>query len=209
MTIDPSNVGGSPLVTRVKNIILQPKAEWERIETETADMRSLYVGYVVPLAAIAAVCATIGLLLFSWGMGGFFIRLNPLQAVISGLFQFVMAVACVYAMGFIINILAPSFGAQQNELQAHKVAVYGSTAGLLAGVFSIHPLLAILGLVGLYSFVLLWFGLERLMKAPEDKRVIYYAAVIGIAIVAGFVISLVLGVVRASMLGTVGGMPPF
>ena len=47
------------------------------------------------------------------------------------------------------------------------------------------------------------------MKAPEDKGVIYYAATIGLTIVVGFVISMVLGILRTPLLGTVGGMPPF
>lgn len=205
MTIDPANVGGSSLITRIKNIILHPKAEWERIDTEAADVRSLYVGYAAPLAAVSAVCMTLGLLLFPWGFGGFVIRLNPLQAVISGVFQFVLSMACIYVMGLIINALAPNFGSQQNQTQAHKVSVYAATAGLLAGVFSIHPMLGILGLVGLYSFVLLWFGLPKLMKTPEDKKVVYYASVIGLTIVAGVVISFVTTAIRAPLLAMVSG----
>ncbi|HVK81859.1 MAG TPA: YIP1 family protein, partial [Verrucomicrobiae bacterium] len=60
MTIDPTNAGANGLVDRAKNILLTPKAEWEKISAEPFDLQKLYVGYVVPLAALAAICAFIG-----------------------------------------------------------------------------------------------------------------------------------------------------
>ena len=59
------------------------------------------------------------------------------------------------------------------------MAAYSFTAAWLAGIFNIVPQLAILGLVGLYSFYLLYLGLPRLMKSPEDQSIGY----IGVTIV--------------------------
>jgi hypothetical protein len=96
--------------------------------------------------------------------------------------------------------------------QAHKLAAYGSTAGFLAGVFTIFPPLSILGLVGLYSLYLLYVGLPKLMKTPEDKRVGYFVTILLVAIVCWIVIGMVMGSVRAAMGGiatppgfTIGG----
>jgi hypothetical protein len=41
------------LVDRIKNILLSPRTEWPKIAGETATVQSLYVGYILVLAAIA------------------------------------------------------------------------------------------------------------------------------------------------------------
>ena len=43
------------LVDRIKNILLSPRTEWPKIAGETATVQSLYVGYILILAAIALV----------------------------------------------------------------------------------------------------------------------------------------------------------
>ena len=47
------------LVSRVKNILLTPKSEWARMDGERATTASIYVPYVLLLAAIGPVAALI------------------------------------------------------------------------------------------------------------------------------------------------------
>ena len=201
MTTDPTNAGTPSLIDRAKNILLQPRAEWDRIAGEPANLGKLYMGYLMPLAALAAICMVIGLTVFGVGALGVTLRFSPVQAVISGVFQFVMAFVGAYVMALIINALASNFGSTPDQGQAHKLAVYTYTPGLLAGVFAIYPALGILGILGLYSFVLLYLGLPRLMKTPEDKRVGYFATILIVAIIVFFVIGMVSGVVRTAFGG--------
>ena len=49
------------LQSRVMNILTKPKEEWPVIANETTDVPSLYKEYIVPLAAIPAVCGFIGM----------------------------------------------------------------------------------------------------------------------------------------------------
>lgn len=76
-------------------------------------------------------------------------------------------------------------------MQALKVAAYSSTAAWLAGIFILIPALGFLQILGLYSLYLLYLGLPRLMKTPEDKALVYTA----IVIVAAFVIIAIIGVI--------------
>jgi hypothetical protein len=197
MTIDPANAGAPGIVERAKNILLQPQAEWDRIAGEPADVSKIYMGYVLPLAALSALCAFIGMSLV--GVMGF--RVGIVPGLIGAVIQVVMALVGVFALAFITNALAPNFGSQQDMGQAHKLAAYGSTAGFLAGVFTILPPLAILGIVGLYSIALLYIGLPRLMKTPEDKRVVYLVVIIVVCIVVGIVLGTVMGAVRGMIPG--------
>jgi hypothetical protein len=206
MTVEPTSSGAPGLVDRAKNILLSPKAEWAKIASEPADINRLYVGYLVPLLALAAVCEFIGMSLIGVSFFGTTFRVPMVAGLVGAVIRVVVGVVGVYVLAFIINALAPSFGSQQDMGQAQKLAVYSSTAGLLAGVFAIYPPLAVLGLLGLYSFALLYFGLEPLMKTPEDKRIAYTLVIIVVAIVVFLVIGVVVGAVTA-MMGGAPGLP--
>ena len=208
MTIDPQNVGGTSagFVDRVKNILLTPAAEWDRIDAEPADVNKIYMGYVLPLAALAAICAFIGLSIIGMSVFGTSYRVPIVTGAVLAVMRVIMGLVGVYLLAFITNALAPNFGSQQNMGKAHQLAAYGSTAGFLAGVFAILPALAILGLVGLYSLYLLYVGLPKMMKTPEDKKMVYLIVIIVVAIVVQLVIGAIVGAVQMSM-GGVPGMP--
>jgi hypothetical protein len=201
MDTDMIKSSAPSLVERAKNILVSPKPEWDRIAGETVDIGKLYTGYVAPLAIFAALCAFIGMSVFGVSGFGFSYRVPFIAGAVSAVLQVVMGVAGVFLLGLITNALAPTFGSQQNPAQAHKLAAYASTAGFLAGVFTLFPPLAALGILGLYSLVLVYFGLPRLMQTPADKRVGYLVAVVVVAIVAGVVAGAVIAAVRT----TIGG----
>lgn len=205
MTTTPTT-GSSGLVDRAKNILLQPKAEWDRIAAEPADTNKMYMGYLLPLLVLGAVCAFIGMSLIGISFFGTTFRTPIVAGVVGAALRVVMGFVGVYAMAYIANMLAPNFGSTQNMDNAQKLAVYGSTAGLLAGVFAIFPPLAVLGILGLYSLVLIYYGLGPMMKTPDDKKMGYFITIIVVCIVVGIVISVVLGAVMG-MLGGVPGVP--
>jgi hypothetical protein len=205
MTIDPTGTASTGLVDRVKNILLTPKAEWDKIDGEPADVNKIYIGYVAPLCALAAICGFIGLSVFGVSAFGVSYRVPMVTGLVTAVVQVGLGIASVFLLAFITNALAPTFGSQQNMGQAHKLAAYGSTAGFLSGVFAIFPPLAILGIVGLYSLYLLYVGLPKMMKTPDDKRVGYFITVILVAIVAQIVILTLMGSLRAAMGGA--GVP--
>lgn len=184
MTFDPSNVGSSDLIQRARRVLMEPQAEFERIAAEPADVNKLYAGYVLPLAALAAVCTFIGHFLF--------LRFGLISSLVEAVSVVVFGMVGVFIAAFVANALAPSFGSEQNMGQAHKLAAYSFTAALLAGVFMLVPMLGWLAILGLYSIGLLYIGLPRLMKTPEDKRVAYTAVIFIVCIVAVVVLNLVL-----------------
>lgn len=170
-------------VGRIKRLILSPHLEWDAIDKETADARSLALNYVAPLAAIPVIAGFLGSVLF--GGAGLF------GALVTAIVSFVLIVAGVFLFAFIINALAPMFGAQRNWPQAMKVAVYAPTPGWLAGAFGLIPFLSILSLLGgLFSLFLLYVGLPKLMKPASDKATTYTVVSILAAIIAGFTLTI-------------------
>jgi hypothetical protein len=196
------------LIDRVKNILITPKTEWDVIAAETTTPQALVTGYVLPLAGIAAIAHFVGSAIIGHGtfFGGVF-RMPMMWALMFAIYHLVMSVVSVFVVGFIIDALAPTFGAQKNFNQALKVAAYCYTAGWIGAVLGIIPILGTLlaVLLGLYGIYLLYLGLPRLMKNPDDKSVAYTAVVIVCVIVVMIVITL-LGGIFAATSGAGAGM---
>jgi hypothetical protein len=185
--------------TRVRNILLTPNTEWPVIAEEPAETGAVVTGYVMPLAAIGAVAGFIGGSIV--GMSLPFLgryRVPIITGLTGAVFTFIFAIVGVFVLAFIINALAPTFGAQKDSDRAFKVAVYSYTPAWIAGVLQILPGLAILGVfAALYGLYLLYLGLPALMKCPQDKAVGYTAVVVVCAIVLSIVVGSISGLIVA------------
>lgn len=183
------------LVDRVKSVCLSPVATWATIAGERAETSTLILSYVLPLAGAAAVAQFIGLSLVGQNLGllGTY-RMPLVTGVELAIASLLFAAAGVVVMSFIIDALAPTFGAEKNREQALKVAVYSATPVWVMGVLQIIPALGVVVLLGsLYALYLLYLGLPRLMKCPAEKTAGYLGSVIAAAVVIGLVGSLVIG----------------
>ncbi len=196
------------LVSRVKNILLSPKAEWGRIDLEPATVKGLFLGYACILAAIGPLAQLIGGQLF--GFHVLFVNYHPtlISGITRAIVSYVLSLAAVFVLGLIIDALAPSFGGTKDRTQAFKVAVYSMTAAWVAGIFGLFPPLAPLSIVGLYGLYLLYAGLPRLMKAPQEKAMGYTAVVVVAYIVIFVVIAVVTGAVAGAGMGAAGVAAP-
>jgi Yip1 domain len=178
------------LVARAKAILMTPKQEWAVIDAEPLNNSELVAGYILPLAAISAIARFIGFSII--GVAGF--RISMGLGISMAITSFVLSVIGVFVLAWVINALAPTFGAVQSMPQAIKLSAYSMTAAWVAGIFYIFPFLGILALIGaLYSLYLFFVGLPVLMKVPADK-VVPYAVVIFVACVVVFwIIGMIVG----------------
>jgi Yip1-like protein len=196
------------LVDRVKNILVTPKTEWDVIAAETTPPKDLVLRYVLPLAGLAALVGFINTSIIGYTLpliGGTYrtpIGWGLTQAVLG----LAMTVVMIFVLAFLIDALAPKFGAQKNMAQAIKVAVYACTAAWVGSVLVIVPVLGpVLALIGvIYTLYLLYLGLPRLMKSPEDKSLAYTGVVIACAILLGVAIH-ILGRLITPGMGPMGG----
>lgn len=183
------------LIERARRLILQPKDEWPRIDVEPMTVKGVMTGWAAPLAAIGPVAGLIGSLVFGYHLFGITYRPSIGGAVATAAVSYVLALVGVWIISLIIDALAPTFGGTKDRVAATKAAAYSMTAGWLAGIFQIIPMLSFLGLLGLYSLYLLYLGLPRLMKAPQDKAAGYTVA----TIVAGIVVMAVIGFATSAL----------
>ena len=193
------------LVARVKNILLTPKSEWPVIAGETETVQSVYLNYILILAAIPAVFGFIKNSIIGNTWFGVTVRADIGAGITGMIVYYVLALVMVFVMALIVDALAGTFGAQKNQIQAIKVVAYSWTAGWIAGIgvilgIGLGALIALAG--GIYSIYLLYLGLPHTMKCPPDKAGGYTAVSIICAIVLSWIMMLVVGgIVGTSMFG--------
>jgi hypothetical protein len=192
------------LIDRAKNIMVTPKTEWDVIAAEATPQKDLITGYVLPLAAVAAVAGFISAVVIgtSVPMLGT-ARASVVGGLVGAILQLVMAVVGVFIMAFIIDALAPTFGGTKSMPQAFKVAAYSYTPVWVFAIPAMIPYLGVLiGLLGIvFAVYLLYLGLPRLMRSPQDKAAGYTAVVVVVGIVVGFVVALVISLVTLPFMG--------
>jgi len=174
------------MIGRAKGMMLEPRATWKEIDSEFTKPGELWGKYIIPLAAIGPLAATVGMILFG--------RRVPLTsmttpvtittAISSGIAGYVLALLSVFVLSRVISLLTPGFGGQRNDVQALKAAAYSSTAAWIGGVAQLLPALGLVSILfALYSLVLLYIGLPIVMKVPKDRAMGYTAVVIIVSIV--------------------------
>jgi hypothetical protein len=173
------------VVSRARNIVMTPQAEWPVIAAEPLDVTELYTGYIVILAAIPLVAG-----LISQMVAG-----NPFGRVLMiAIVGYVLALINVAVIAAISSKLAPYFGGTDNISQGFKLAAYAATPVWLGGVFLLLPWIGLIARVvcGIYGLYLFYLGIPELMQVPPARRVGFLIAVVIAAIIVTWIIALIL-----------------
>ncbi len=175
------------LLARVRDILLRPAETWDAVAAEASDLRSVILGYAVPLSAIGPVCGAVGASVFGIDMLGLRYHVPWFLSLGAAAAGWLLGVVALYLMAFLVYSLAPRFGAQVSRLNAFQLVAYSSTAAWLGGVFALLPTAAwVEGLAALYSLYLAYLGLGHLAKTPANRRVPY----LGVLVVCRVILAL-------------------
>jgi hypothetical protein len=162
-------------------MITQPALEWPAVAAEPATTGSILQGYVIPLALIGPVCNLVSTFAF--------LHRSIVFAVAAAALTFVLEIVGVFAVAFIADALAPSFGGAKDSLASFKWVAYSSTARWVAGVLQLVPIAGplLILVASIYSLYVLYLGVVPVMKIAPDKAagftivvVVAYIVIIGI-----------------------------
>lgn len=177
------------IIKRAIAILTKPNDEWKVIKGESSTIADLYTKYAMILAAIPAIAGFIGYCLIGVSFGFGTLRIPIGRGLVWAILQYVLSLAGVFLLAFIIDSLAPSFGAKKDLVASVKVVVYAYTAAWIAGILYIIPSLAIIAaILSLYSLFLLYLGMDHIKEPPADKKVGYFIVSIIVAIVVFFIV---------------------
>ncbi|MGA8321494.1 MAG: Yip1 family protein [Xanthobacteraceae bacterium] len=165
-------------VLRAKSILIDPRAEWQAIERENDDPACVLTRYVTLFAIIPSLFGFVGACLIgAVAPNGAIARTPLLDGLFGAIFGYVMACASVLIIALVIQVLAPMFGGRRSFDNAFKLAVYSFTPVWLAGIFLLLPGLHFLVLLGFYGVYILWRGLPRLAKMPDEMSLTFAIAI--------------------------------
>lgn len=183
------------LIDRVKNLIVTPQSEWNVIAAEQPDSAKIVIGYVLPLALLSAAAAFLGYG-FIWG----FATIN--WGIYEAIIVLATAILSVYISALVIDMLAPSFGAEKNFGRAVQLVAYSFTPAWIGGILNIYPPIAIVGAIfGIYGLYLLYIGMPKLKNAPADKHTGYFVVSLLVMIIVYIVLGIILSKILASVFG--------
>ena len=183
------------LIHRIQNLLLQPRTAWRRID-DTPIGSARIVCHLLLLALVPAICSFAGLSLFGAPVDGVTIRLPWQAGLVHAAATYCVLVVGVLLVALVAHVVAPTFGGRPSRESALKIAVYGSAAALLGGVFLLVPALSMLWLLAvLYSAYVVFAGLPSVMRSAPQKTVPFAA----VLVLAGAVVGLLLSAVMARL----------
>jgi hypothetical protein len=129
---------------------------------------------------------------------GGMIRMPVASGLVSSAVTFILGLIGLYLVGFIINLLAPSFSGARDQRQALKIAAYALTPAWLGTALTFLPTGGLLQLLaGVYGICLLYLGLPVLMRTRRQNAAGYTALVV----VCTLLIGILFGVIGAALGG--------
>ena len=170
------------LIDRVKTILLSPKDAWPQIAAEPATVQSIYVGYIVILAAIGPLATLVSFTVLGLGLG--------LGAAV---FAYVHSLVGVAILALIVDVLAPTFGGARDYVAALKLVAYSFTAVWVAQIALLIPVAgALIVLIGLvYAFYLFFLGVPVLKKSTAERAIPFTLLVVVSAIVLMYLLGMI------------------
>jgi hypothetical protein len=198
------------LVERAKNIILTPAKEWDVIKGENITIADMFMKYAVILAAIPAVAGFIGYVIIgmSYGFGTF--RVPAGTALVWAILTYILSLAGIFLLAFIIDALAPTFGCAKNMVAAVKIAVFSYTPVWVAGILGIIPAISVLMLLAsLYALYLMYLGLKAIKEPAGDKLVPYFVVTIVALIVIYWLVGFLVSRIAFGSMVSLGGFKGF
>ena len=154
-------------------------------------MSSLLGRYVLPMAMIPAIACFVGYGLV--GANGILFRMSgPYWGISMALNSLITSIA-VYGLGtWLVDRLAPGFGATRDLGRSAQLVAYSYTPAWLAGIFYAFPGLQQGVVLGLYSVYLFYLGIPALKATPEDQRIAYTIVSAILLITIRFLVGLLL-----------------
>ena len=183
------------IVSRAKNMLMSPKAEWPVVAGESDSVGGVYMGYVIPVSAIPPIATLIGMVAFlHMGFG---------PALTVAIVSYILGLIGVFVVAWVAGKLAGMFGGTDSMEAGVKLVAFGSTASWVGGIFHIIPALGILSLLAaIYGIYIFYTGVTPVMGVPSGRVIGYLIALIVAVIVVFIVIgAIVAAVVGGSMMG--------
>jgi len=158
------------IIHTIQELLRNPTQFFLQLKEEQTTQMEITKTLLVQLAAIPAIAGFLGKVVIGQNVAYVHYYYVPFfSGLLWAIFLFVLSILGVYAVAFIVNIMAPKFGGVSDDVSAFKLTVYSYLPLFVLGVTGLIPALTGLHILGLYGIYLFYLGLPTLMQVPEEK----------------------------------------
>lgn len=154
----------SVLYFKVRNLLVSPALEWQKIKAESTKRPELVKYYLLPL--ILLIC------LFSF-IGGFIFD-SFRDSIVKAIILFVANLVSLYFTAYLFHKMLMNMGILTTSDEIFKLIAYSLSAFFLASAIAeIYSSISFFRLIGIYSIVLLWTGIKVILNISEERRIFF------------------------------------
>jgi len=165
------------LLSRVRNVLIRPGAEWRVIKDEPVTYQEIMLRYVCVLAAVPPVAAVISRAVFDAPIPGGSIITILKQLFVANLLWYCMSIMNVVITGAVITAVTSHADSRWSGLRGLKISAYSFTPLFAAGLLAVIPHMAwSVNVAILYGLYTLYLGI-RILSALPAWRAAWYAGV--------------------------------
>ena len=191
------------------SILVNPKSTWDKVANMPKDAADLGMIYSTLLAIIPAASFYYGTTQVGWTVGdGLPTKLTVESANRMIPLFYLAQVGAIFGIGWFIHWMSETYGADSSLTKGIRISGLTATPLFLAGIVGITPQLIVDFTVGIiavtWSTYLLYIGIPRVMKIPEERGFLFSSAIIAVCLVA---IVVILG--ASVILWDMGAAPAF
>lgn len=171
-------------------IIFKPIKFWERVKYEQTSVRLIRNSYFIPLAALVAISAFFGSLLYTNS------ELSASYSLLYSINCLLVIFIAVYATSWILSEIRYPMDLGKDFNTSFKLVVFSVTPFLMCQILSrLFESLLFVNIIGLYGLYIFWTGAENLLNPPRYKKMPLVIATAltfaGIYIATNFLLSLI------------------
>ena len=170
-------------------LITKPANEWISIRKNPTGLIQLYLGQIVWLAALPALCTYIGTTMVGWSVPGStqVVKLTSASALWMATLAWLAMIAGVAVMSWFMRWMSENFNSNPTLTDCTAFTCYTAYPLFLTGICGLYPslwLAIIAGTVAMSATAyLLYSGLHVFMKIPQEQGFIYASSILCIGLV--------------------------
>ncbi|WP_330925235.1 Yip1 family protein [Candidatus Sororendozoicomonas aggregata] len=177
------------MFTHVWGLMTKPEQAWSVLRDTPPRILSLYLGRVIWLAAIPALCTYYGTTTVGWQLPGsdMVTRLSQDSARSMAILAWLAMLAGIAIMGWAIQWMSQTFNTKTDLSHCITFSSYAALPLFFAGICGLYPSLWLLMSVSILaasvSAWLLYTGLPIYMGIPREQGFLYASSILCIGLV--------------------------
>ncbi len=165
------------LLSRVNNILLHPKTEWQVIRNESATYPGIVLGYISVLSVIPPAAAVAGRYLFDGNVPDSVLFSSPRYLMLSNILWYCMYIMNVVITGVVVTSIMVSAESRWRGVRGLQIAAYSFTPLFIAGFIAVIPHMTwCVHIAVLYGMYILYLGMRALFDMRGMRAAAYAAA---------------------------------